>query len=341
MSHESLKNNLLRKLYQGTCTRDELIQLFDLLSDPSVDSPPAVMQELLQNLEQTVPDDPERIARIQARIAQKKNYSVSSDKAQKRSRWGKKIKEWQIAATILTLFAAATWLLGSNFLSSNDIYNTDFGEIIEVELPDGSQVSLNGNSRLELQGSWKEGEDRRVLLHGEAYFKVKKKPATNAKFSVVTADVTVNVLGTSFNVNTHQSETRVFLEEGDVSIELEDSPQLIALKPGQVLRYSAVEKKLIPPEEIEEDLEVSWKAGIMEFRNTPLNNILLRIADAHHLDFTIADDELKNREFTLALPTGDMDVTMQILSKTTGTLINKENGEYVLRIKPEKEKEED
>ena len=71
------------------------------------------------------------------------------------------------------------------------------GEKAEVVLPDGSNVWINSGSTRTYDRHFN-GKERSVYLQGEAYFEVtenKKRP-----FIVHTKHITVQALGTSFNV---------------------------------------------------------------------------------------------------------------------------------------------
>ena len=95
----------------------------------------------------------------------------------------------------LSVFAIALlfFFVFTSINSNNDvIHKTAYGEIINLKLPDGTTVVLNGNSEL----TYKNDNPRDVTLKGEAYFKVKSKPSTQAKFWVQTEDLKVEVFGT-------------------------------------------------------------------------------------------------------------------------------------------------
>ena len=98
---------------------------------------------------------------------------------------------FSIAATLAILFGLF-FLMSTNEIS----HKTAFGEQKIIELPDGSQVTMNSKSLIEFNpDSW---ESNRILkLSGEAYFKVKK----GSQFTVNTDNGNVIVLGTEFNVN--------------------------------------------------------------------------------------------------------------------------------------------
>ena len=112
-------------------------------------------------------------------------------------------------------------------------YETAYGEIKSFVLPDGSLVKLHANSQVSFVEEWEVGVDREVFLKGEAYFEVEKKPQTQAKFSVFTNDLKVEVLGTEFNVDTRKEKTEVVLNEGSIKLQLKDqAKQRILMKPG-------------------------------------------------------------------------------------------------------------
>jgi len=105
-----------------------------------------------------------------------------------------------IAATLL-LFVAVTAIYFTN-KSTTIVHTTAFGEISDINMPDSTRVKLNSNSTL----SYDDSKIREVFLEGEAYFNVEKKPATKAKFIVKTADLDIEVFGTSFNVNNRKAK---------------------------------------------------------------------------------------------------------------------------------------
>lgn len=69
-----------------------------------------------------------------------------------------------------------------------------------INLPDGSSVILNENSRLEFGGFNANGK-REVYLEGEAYFDIKQD--ASRPFIVYTGKLQTTVLGTAFNINSN------------------------------------------------------------------------------------------------------------------------------------------
>lgn len=149
------------------------------------------------------------------------------------------------AASVLVLAgSAAVWLLQhKKTMQSEGIaakkpnqYTTQPGSKSKLELPDGTQVWLNGNSKL-VFGSGPFGPtSREVYLSGEAFFDV----ARNEKvpFIIHTGVIDITVLGTAFNVKAYPGEKNVetALVRGLIQITPHNDPdRKIILKPNEKL----------------------------------------------------------------------------------------------------------
>ena len=326
---------LIAKLYRGEASPEELTQLFHLLRSADATPAPQVLERLLAELpnEEAVSADTPADAPLR-QAAQTRILSRVEAGIRPQPRLRPLARYWRVAAAAALLIGVAAFLLlyrGGEAAAVT--FATGPGQIEEHQLPDGSRVTLNGNSSLTYAPDWQRGANRLVHLEGEAYFEVTKQPATNAKFSVRTPDLTVEVLGTVFNVSTRHEDTEVFLEEGSVKVVLEGDPvaKTLALQPGESLTYSAKSQELVPPQPAEREMETGWKSGVLIFRNQSLQAILRELAAATELKFRIADDGLRDEVFTLALPVAHIDSTMSLLAKTTRTRISKRNGEFVIR----------
>ena len=176
------------------------------------------------------------------------------------------LKITAVAATgIILLF------LGLNFYNSSNeiIHKTAFGEIINLKLPDGTSVVLNGNSVIK----YEKDNPRKVSLKGEAYFKVKSMLSTKTKFWVNTEDLSVEVYGTQFNVNTRDDKTKVILDEGSIHLLLKNGDSK-KMSPGEFVSFST-ENNLVSHIKINKTLSYSsWKEGTYIFNKTSLYDVM-------------------------------------------------------------------
>lgn len=141
---------------------------------------------------------------------------------------------WPFAAAAALLLAiGAWWLLRPQpvFHPVTASITTLPGETKRLRLPDSSEVLLNAASRLTY--AQKDAHHQEVWLDGEACFYVRH--STNC-FTVHTDDqLSVQVLGTVFNICNRGSKVAVILKEG--SIRLNISEAQLYLRPGEMISY--------------------------------------------------------------------------------------------------------
>ncbi|EOZ97140.1 anti-FecI sigma factor, FecR [Indibacter alkaliphilus LW1] len=121
-------------------------------------------------------------------------------------------------AAILLPFLILTILLWKTVGSSYQevVESTRVGEFKELLLPDSSFVLLKPNSSLSYQKGFE--KERKVTLSGSAFFDVKRNP--DKVFSVTADDSKIEVLGTSFEVQTYSQfpEQRITVASGKVAV---------------------------------------------------------------------------------------------------------------------------
>lgn len=217
------------------------------------------------------------------------------------------------AAASLLIAVISIWLHWAPAAgeSSKIVYRTGFGETLLLTLPDSSRVTLNANSVLSLGADWESGADRTVTLSGEAYFEVEPKPATGAKFTVVTKDLEVNVLGTAFNVFSRERETSVTLDEGTVELRLNGQAKKLLTQPGEQVVYSARDQRLLE-DEVVPGTESSWKDGVLDFNKIPLEELGNIIEETFGLEAVFQDERIRQEPLTGTIPGAhDLDLLLE------------------------------
>lgn len=150
------------------------------------------------------------------------------------------------------------------------------GGVLRYELPDGSVVWLNSGSKLRYPITFNR-QRREVTLSGEGYFAVHHNP--KQPFDVTTPDgLTVQVLGTKFNVNAYEGETstEVTLEEGIVDVAVPSRQGSIRLQPSEQLRYDKLSHQLTK-QQVDVYSKVAWRDGLLIFRNATLEEVFDRL----------------------------------------------------------------
>ena len=168
-------------------------------------------------------------------------------------------------------------VLGAWLLFSPGIYETTVGERRVAVLSDGSRISLDADTRLEVRY---DGERRDLRLkHGRAKFDVAKDPLR--PFVVAAANRLVVATGTEFSVELLREEVHVVLYEGRVSV-LDAAPKEAApsqpttLTPGRELVASTV----APVSRVaatDTSRSLSWESGQLVFIDEPLASAVERV----------------------------------------------------------------
>lgn len=156
------------------------------------------------------------------------------------SKGGMDWRRWGWAASVAAIsIGALTWWM---FVSDGQRHSTDIGEQRTVELTDKSVVNLNSRSSVVLRFS---GSARDVTLDGEAMFKVGRDPMR--PFRVHSGGVTIQALGTQFNVRRLPSGTTVAVVEGAVRVSTADaSKKLIAGEEARVDLNGRIDRRAAP-----------------------------------------------------------------------------------------------
>ncbi len=233
-----------------------------------------------------------------------------------------------LAACLVLVMALSAWLL-IGMRSSMVEYATDFGEWKSITLPDGSMVKLNANSTLRTRKNWKNQEVRKVWLEGEAFFTVTKKNEGTLKFQVITDELTVEVLGTEFNVRNRQGETTVVLEEGSVRLDLQGEEAMMV--PGEIVKFKGSTREIVrETTETAPDM-TSWKNDVLVMEDTPVSQILQKVEEIYGVEVLIGNEAIKQERLTIGIPMKELDVVVPILEKSLEVKINRESSRLILK----------
>jgi len=236
------------------------------------------------------------------------------------------LKPFGVAASLLLLISTGFYYINSN---AKITHNTNYGEILNIKLQDGSDVTLNSNSSL----SYYKNESRKVWLSGEAFFQVDKKVVTNAKFWVLTDDLSVEVYGTSFNVNTKKKKTDVFLEEGSIWLKLKNGADKKMI-PGNYISYSAKKNEILEDKNIFNSItKTSWKDGSLLFENLSLEKAMEKIEESYGFAVVFKDNKSKNILITGAVPITNIDICIKAIEKSVDVTITKKENSLVISEK--------
>ncbi|MCD8439516.1 FecR family protein [Tenacibaculum finnmarkense] len=232
----------------------------------------------------------------------------------------------------LGIAASIALFIGIGFYSFNNpttTYNSGFGEVLQVKLQDGSLVTLNANSSI----SYSKDAPRKIKLQGEAYFNIAKKETSNAKFWVCTNALKIEVYGTKFNVNSNKKKTQVFLEEGNIWLDLKNGTAKKML-PGDFISYSAQKQQFLETRtQVNASENTSWKNGYFTFNNATLSEVFKKVADTYGYKILFKNTAIKNTLISGSIPTRNLSICLKAIEKAANVHIRKENTKLVVSKK--------
>lgn len=199
-----------------------------------------------------------------------------------------------------------------------------------IRLSDGSSVWLNAGSSLTYSKSF--GSDNRTVhLEGEGFFQVvddSKHP-----FTVITSQLEIVALGTSFNVKSYPEEetiqttlvsgslmlNRIRYKSVERGLLLEPNQQVIYFRDSRDFLLTVETDKEVPVEEknltvtdtaemsdppkiilrhgVNPEVFTSWKDNRLIFENEPFESIAVKLERRFGARIIISDEEIKSKRF--------------------------------------------
>jgi transmembrane sensor len=196
-------------------------------------------------------------------------------------------------------------------------YVTERGQRSLVDLPDGSKLTLDADTAVDVVFS---GATRATyLLRGRAFFDVAHNP--RRPFVVHVDDRTVTALGTSFDVRKDTRAVQVILVNGRVAVGSVGA-KAVTLKPGERFVGRQGAPDMITPANIDEVLD--WKRGFVEFNDTTLSRVVVELNRYTTEQIVIHDPRIAGLRVSGRFRTGDTPQFERMLSDV-----------YQLKLRPE------
>ena len=337
----------------GEATREELVELAELLQQrPEM----GLRMEMLNSLWQGAPTDQGRkgdalnrhLQRLSNHLsAPTLNYETAvsgedvSSTVEKRSRWGRRLL-WTVtgmaAAAMIVFFVLQTDKQKTEPVQvAENTISTKPGSKSKIQLPDGSQVWLNADSRMTYNESFR-GPFREVSIIGEAYFDIAKDK--DHPFIIHANSIDVKVLGTSLNIRSYTNEksTEAVLIHGSIEVTLRSSPdKKIILQPNEKLVVQngraaiikgtpSVQKVVDEPvmtlgkahfrQKDSTAMDVLWVKNKLAFDQETLEEVTRKIERWYAVKVTITDERLKNTAYSAVFEDESLRQVMEALRIT-------------------------
>lgn len=190
------------------------------------------------------------------------------------------------------------------------------GRQFKLVLPDGTRVWLNAASSLRYPTSFS-GSSRSVEIKGEAYFEVAKDK--NKPFFVDVNNALVEVIGTSFNINSYSDEpvTKITLLEGSVKVSSPDEASkntAIVMEPDQQVQLNPQSGKMTLKRRVNTNEVIAWKNGLILFEQSDLASIMRQVSRWYNVEVnyeTAVDERIFTGEISRSMNVSEL---LKILS---------------------------
>lgn len=209
-----------------------------------------------------------------------------------------------LAASLAAVALISVLLLGSRWLPGSGsqqpvLLAAAVGEISEVNLPDGSRVTLDSASKV--RTAFTKAERRLTLIEGRARFQV----AHEARPFVVRAGSTdVVATGTLFDVSLIGGRTDVVLLQGSVEVRTTHGQRKTQrLEPGQkLILASAAPSERRPATR----MDAAWPTRMLEFDNTRLEEAAAQANRYSKIQLKLGDERIEGLRVSGAFRAGDI-----------------------------------
>lgn len=168
-----------------------------------------------------------------------------------------------------------------------------FGNQAKIMLPDSSVVYLNAGSILKYPVQFGR-KHRTVYLEGEGFFEVTK---SNKPFHVVSKNIKVTVLGTTFNMRSYLDEPVETISLLKGSVNVTNGKRIINLKPDEQIVYNSLSEtfKLTKGGAYKASI---WTTGKLSFVNTQFLEILKSIERKFNIKIQVKSKNIGNEVFS-------------------------------------------
>lgn len=227
-----------------------------------------------------------------------------------------------IAATLLVLLGAAGFWFMKTSRPQHTVYANNTVRL--DTLPDGSFVTLNKQSSISYANSFT--KERHVKLEGEAFFNVAQDPGR--PFVIKVNDVTVKVLGTSFNIKSTNGKTEVIVETG--AVEVTKQHHSVQLQRNEKAIVTDQDEAPVKQNNTDE-LYNYYRTQTFVCNNTPLWKLVDILNEAYGVNIVIANTTKRDLPINVTFSNSSLDSTLKIIALTYGITVDQNGNNITLK----------
>lgn len=249
---------------------------------------------------------------------------------------GKPVKKliftaYRIAAAILLLVSVSGLLYFFKSSKQNAIEivwetRQTTNEVAQLNLPDGSSVTVNRNSNIKWLRK-PNGASREIVLEGEAFFDVIHDP--KRPFVITADEIKIKVLGTAFNVQHNSGRNEIETEVTRGKVLMYSAQQQIIIEAGMKGIYHQQTKEL-ELVKTENKNSIAYATHSLSFSGSTLKEITDQLSKAYGVEFNFENKKIQDCRLTSEYKDKSLSFIMNVISESLNlTYTVKENTIYI------------
>ncbi|MEQ8626007.1 FecR domain-containing protein [Ekhidna sp.] len=226
------------------------------------------------------------------------------------------------SAAILVLAISLLFVLNQNSTDST---------FLSKQLADGSEISLHGESSLEVISFT--DNIREVRVTGKAYFDIERDESR--PFIIHTDKAKIEVLGTSFLIDTYGDKTEVCVESGLVELSKVVNGRdevAVTLSKGEMGLINNRNKGIIKKNNNNLNY-LAWKTKIISFNESSMSEVKSVIEDVYGIEVSFENPTFKECKLTAKFNKKKPKEAIEIIARTFGVEFEYTNGKAILKGK--------
>lgn len=231
-----------------------------------------------------------------------------------------------VAAILLLTFSALLYKTWQRTPAMQTLVAAN-AEQRQVELPDGSLVTLNSGSTLEYPQAFTSAE-RVIKLSGEAFFEVTHE--AERPFLVKTTNAQIKVLGTKFGVWSRAEETRVVVREGRVALREEESNNAGVELTADQMSLRRGKEAAEPARTIDAAYALGWLEGRIVFEQASLAEVAAELQRVYNVEIMLANASLARHTITGSFNRKPIASVLASICLTLNLKYQQEGGKYIV-----------
>jgi len=233
--------------------------------------------------------------------------------------------DWLKAVAAVILISGVAWLYMTSRSPKNLRSATD--QVVKIDtLSDGSVVTLNKNSVLEYPSKFADKQRLVTLNKGEAFFEV--MPDRDKPFLIKSGNISIRVVGTSFNVKIRNGAVEVIVESGKVQVTKGD--QKIFLEPREklvVFEHTDVLQKGMN----QDFLYNYYRTKEFVAEDTPLWRVVEVLNEAYNSRILIKNPNIRDLPLNTTFKNESLEDILQVISRTFKISVEKKQNQIILK----------